>query len=362
MARTAIYVHRFISSNGVGNSAITFYEDLIKRDEPVDVYCMRCDPIYEKFSGIHKFPFTTPYSLEVLLLTLWSCITAFKYRVIHSFEVLTPNCHFFHVHFDLSIKKNVGLGWSFRKFARFVASKVTEIGLWIAIKERSVIVVPSDLLALNLRRNYSKYLLNVVVVANRLSDSDTSLIADIARDISTENGVSTLDLLLPKQRLGLIANGDFLYKGLAQIDELLEFIPDNYRLLIIGGNTPPLIESRYQGKVSWLPGMNHGDLFRLYPKLAGVLVASPFESFSMVALEAISSGLPVLFLGHAGICDFYKKFILQSDCENLMYTRESKQHWISSISREKFPQPEFNDYLVTLRMRALNELLPVGLE
>jgi glycosyltransferase involved in cell wall biosynthesis len=275
---------------------------------------------------------------------------------------LTPICHFFHLHFDLSIKKNVGLGWSFRKFARLIASKVTQIGLWIAIKERSVIVVPSYLLAGNLRRNYRRYQLDVKILVNRLSDSDASSIEVIAKENSTDIGVSTLELLVPKQRLGLIANGDFLYKGLDQIDELLEFVPDSYSLVIIGGDTPPVIESRYQGRVSWLPGMNRGDLFRYYPKLAGVFVASSFESFSMVALEAISSGLPVLFLGHAGICDFYKKFILQSHSENLMFTRESKQDWISSISKEKFPQPEFNNHLVTLRMQALNQLLPVGLE
>lgn len=356
MARTAIYVHRFMSSNGVGNAAIALYEDLISDGDSVDVFCMRSDAIYQKSIGVHKFPIRVPYSLEVVFLPIWSSIFSYRYRTIHSFEVPSPSCTFFHLHFDLSIKKDGQPGWSLRKFLRLVASKVSENGLQNAIRKKSVIIVPSELLANNLRKLYARDQLSIRVLPNRLSISELSLIEDLSRVELNVDSFSTLDLRVGENQLGLIAHGDFFYKGMGQIDDLFTYIPSNCSLLVIGGSNPPLIESRYRGRVSWLPTLDRAELFRHYRKMVGVFVASPFESFSMVALEAISFGLPVFFLGNAGIQEYYEEFSLQSNSENLIFTHESQQDWVSCISKPKCPQPEFNQYLVTLRSNALIQL------
>lgn len=333
-------------SNGVGSAAIALFEDLKDKGESVSVFCMRHDNDYESASHIYRFPFDLPYSLENLILSFWACWTAFRFENVHSFENLVPKCNFFHLHFDMSIKKIDLDDFSLRNISRMIASKFTKSGLKLAIRNGSRIVVPSKLLASSLSHQYSDSTLNIVVLPNRLNILDELLIEQIGTQI----------FLGPTNRVALIANGDFIYKGLNRTHEIFEIIPEGFFLVVIGGNRYPTIEFQFQERVIWLPHMDRFRLFQEYFEFSGILIVSPFESFSMVALEAISCGVPVLLLGEAGIREFYSDFQKNKLYPNILFTKQTMSQWKSCLSKRHQTQLEFNKYLSNFRERVLDEL------
>lgn len=359
MVKSAIYVNRFKSSNGVGNAAISLFEDLVAREMTVEVYCMRRDERFVDNSNIHRFPIEVPYSLEVFVLALWAFFVSHKFHINHSFEVALKKCNFYHLHFDTSLSKSKTPVRSIKELARFIAAQGLQFGLRLAISANSKIVVPSDLLRekLVLQSRFRKS--KVVVYPNRLSAGDVELVNQASQRKKSIESASQLENQSETFLVALIANGDFSYKGLSKLGEILAHLPEYCSLALVGGKNSPKIDARFAARVIWHHEKDRTELFCFYSNVAGLIVASPFESFSMVALEAVSLGVPTLFLGDAGIIDIYEDYLSMFDRERLMFRVNAVEQWRKQIMSGHNFQLDFNDYLRSLRNLKVKDFLRI---
>ncbi|MCY4105436.1 MAG: glycosyltransferase [Chloroflexi bacterium] len=96
---------------------------------------------------------------------------------------------------------------------------------------------------------------------------------------------------------------DDILKALAQIRVLRPAVFRELRLLIVGGNPHELgpirqlatrLALREKDTVHFLGPLPHSELPRAYAAADAVIMPSDYESFGMVALEALASGRPVI--------------------------------------------------------------------
>jgi glycosyltransferase involved in cell wall biosynthesis len=359
MLKSAIYVNRFKSSNGVGNAAISLFEDLVAREMKVEVYCMRRDERFVNNSNIHRFPIEVPYSLEVFILALWAFFVSHKFHMNHSFEVTLKKCNFYHLHFDTSLSKSTTPVRSIRGLGRFIAAQGLQFGLRLAISANSELVVPSDLLREKLVQQSRFRQSRVVVYPNRLSAGDVELVNQASQIKKSIESASELEKESETYLVALIANGDFNYKGLSRLDEILAHLPECCSLVLVGGKNSPKVDPRFADRVIWHHEKDRTELFGFYSNVAGLIVASPFESFSMVALEAVSLGVPTLFLGNAGIIDLYEEYLSTFDRERLMFRVNAVEQWRKQIMIGHNLQLDFNDFLTSLRDLKVKDFLRI---
>jgi UDP-glucose:(heptosyl)LPS alpha-1,3-glucosyltransferase len=133
------------------------------------------------------------------------------------------------------------------------------------------------------------------------------------RVTTIHNGVDTLafapgsrcaEALALRARLGLadgrlvaaFVGGDWEHKGLSHVIEALAQAPE-WDLVVAGRGHPELYRdlarsSGVEGRVHWL-GVR-SDIEPVYELADGFVLASSYETFSLVTFEAAASGLPIL--------------------------------------------------------------------
>lgn len=358
MIANFIVVNRLTSANGVGNSAVCLYEYLSKKYSKPIVVCMRGDSYYSGLKNIHVFPVKIPYSLETIVLPLFALFYTRKHYIKHSFEVLLAKPSYFHIHFDHKMKKDYGRRNVIKAVTRSIASKVSKIAYEIALRRGAVMVAPSQLLVDRLKLDKISLSSSFHVLPNCLSQNDfTSLISRFAF-CDEKSFLSKKNSKQLKNTAAIIANGDFNFKVLNRIDEVLTVIPSEWELLIVGIGKKYKIPTKYQNRIRGIDGISRDDLWNLLESLGAIVIASPFESFSMVALEGIVQGVPIISLGSTGIQEFYDEYVRVTGVKSLFFNQgsqpmfSSKGFLMDSIEN----QTGFQKFLLSKRQEAFNEM------
>ncbi len=116
-----------------------------------------------------------------------------------------------------------------------------------------------------------------------------------------------------RQELGILRNGrmlifvghDFQNKGLRHVVEAMHHLPDDFSLLIVGSGNAKKYRALFKGDQSRLIFTGErSDTPQLYAAADCLVLPSHYETFSMVCMEAMASGLPVLATRVGGIEDY----------------------------------------------------------
>ena len=358
MATNFIVVNRFTPLNGVGNAAISLYEYLTKKHSDTIVVCMRSDSEYAELNNIHVFPLKIPYSLEIFVLPCFAALHSRNHYIKHSFEVLLFKPNYFHIHFDHNIRKGFTAKKPLKALARNIATKVSGLAYKIALIRRAKIIAPSRLLISRLQQDSRAKTCEFYALPNCISEKEFLALKRSyqSKDISLiqfDRGLSQ-----KKNVAALLANGDFDFKGLKRIDEIFRAMPSDWELLIVGVGKNFEIPSKYQSRITTTSKISRNEVWKLFETLSGVVVASSFESFSMVALEGIVQGVPVLSLGPIGIQEFYDDYVRLSGVKSLLLHKE-----FEFVPDRNYPsigyrnnQLEFQTYLLNKREDIFNEM------
>lgn len=104
-------------------------------------------------------------------------------------------------------------------------------------------------------------------------------------------------------RLLLVGNA-FLRKGTHDLIEAFRLIDDPAAELWIRGEVPPEYRRRIvDPRIKVFSAVTYERLQRLYREATMFCLPSVDEGFGMVALEALSYGLPVIYTDHCGVAD-----------------------------------------------------------
>ena len=358
MATNFIVVNRFTPINGVGNAAISLYEYLSKKYTETIVVCMRSDSEYAECIDIRRFPFKIPYSLEIFVLPCFAAFHSRRHYVKHSFEVLLFKPNYFHIHFDHKIKKGRAGKNPLSALAREFATKVSILAYNIALIRGAIIIAPSKLLINQLQLGNKSSSCKFYALPNCISERDFSTLKLSNR--SKDNSLMPFDGKLGQKKnvAALLANGDFDFKGMNRIDEIFRAMPLDWDLLIVGVGKNFVIPSKYQSRIRAMNKISRNEVWNLFETLSGVVVASSFESFSMVALESIVKGVPVLSLGPIGIQEFYDDYVRLSGVKSLLLHKEFEfvpDHSNFSVDKRN-SQIDFQTYLLNKRQEVFNEM------
>lgn len=357
MSKTKIFVHRFSNSNGVGKSAIALYENLRSLNHEAEIYCMQTTPEFQSYSNVHVFPLKLPYSLEVFLLPIWGFFVKKSGYIIHGFEIYVPKTSVYHLHFDFTIAKIKSSKINFRIFARFCARQLSEYGFSRVVKRNILIVTPSNLMSNRLKSNFLDVKLNVETIPNQLNTSDLNLIRRLEENQWRTETAFYEKFALENSNVAILANGDWDYKGLKEIDYLIEKLPVSFRIVLIGGLRQPIFEERHAERIVWFKALDREQLLLVLRSMKGNIIASEFESFSMAALESVAIGVPTLILGQAGICEYYWEYSREVKESKLIFGRDSITEWVTKLDSNKRLQMEFNDYLTSLRQEKVRNIM-----
>jgi len=256
------------------------------------------------------------------------------------------------------MKKERGRRNVIKAVSRCVASKVTKVAYEIALRRGAIMVAPSQLLVDRLKLDKISSSSSFHILPNCLSQNDfTSLISGY--------GIGDKKLVFDKKNskqskntAAIIANGDFNFKGLNRIDEVLRTIPSDWDLLIVGIGNKYEIPTKYQNRIRAMDRISRYDLWNLLDSLGAIVIASPFESFSMVALEGIVQGVPIISLGPTGIQEFYDEYVKVTGVKSLFFnigsqpTLSSKGFFMFDIEK----QTGFQKFLLSKRQATFNEM------
>jgi len=358
MVTNFIVVNRLTSANGVGNSAICLYEYLDEKYSKPIVVCMRSDSDYSGLKNIHVFPVKILYSLETIVLPLFALFYSRKHYIKHSFEVLLAKPNYFHIHFDHNMKKEYGRRNVLKAMTRAVASKVSKVAYEVALRRGAIMVAPSQLLVDRLKLDKINLSNSFHVLPNCLSQSDFITLIARFTFCDKKSVFSKKKSKQSKNTAAIIANGDFNFKVLNRIDEVLRVIPSDWQLLIVGIGRKYEIPTKYQNRIRAMDRISRLDLWDLLESLGAIVIASPFESFSMVALEGIVQGVPIISLGPTGIQEFYDEYVKMTGVKSLFMNQGSQLMFSSkSFLTDSFEnQTGFQKFLLSKRQEAFNEM------
>jgi glycosyltransferase involved in cell wall biosynthesis len=101
------------------------------------------------------------------------------------------------------------------------------------------------------------------------------------------------------------------YKGLRFLRLALMQVKEKYKLLLCGTNYTAEAERDYYG------ALNEKEYYEILQRSRVVVVPSIYESFSLVALEALANGVPVILTKNCGITEYLDNgngcFIIEYD-------------------------------------------------
>lgn len=357
MSSSKIFVHRFSNSNGVGKAAIALYENLKSLNHKTEIYCMQTTHEFKFDSNVHVFPLKLPYTVEVFVLQIWGFFVKKSRFIIHGFEIYLPNTSVYHLHFDYAIEKMQRSKYNIRILARYFAKLVTQYGFSKVVEKNILIVTPSELMTNRLKSNFTGIKLNVETIPNQLNTGDLDLLEKLESSHWKTHWPLYEKFGLGNPNVAVVANGDWHYKGLKEIDFLMEHLPSDYRILLIGGKRQPVIDVRHAKRIMWSKELNREQLLLVLRSMNGIVVASEFESFSMVALESVSVGVPTLILGQAGITEYYSQYLHEVKESKLIFSRDSISDWIAILDSDFRLQTKFNAYLTRFREEKVRNIV-----
>lgn len=98
----------------------------------------------------------------------------------------------------------------------------------------------------------------------------------------------------------IIARIDIQHKGLDYLKKLVDYVPDEWHIKVVGSGTSEdekifanIVESS-EGKIIWKPAVDGEKLKKYYQGASIFIMPSRFEGFPLTLGEAMSYGLPVI--------------------------------------------------------------------
>lgn len=286
MSKNVIITAKFDSRFAVGACAIQFARDLVKTGADVSIVCGSFEGGREKEFKVASLASRLPFSVQTILLSFHSLKWKYARVNVHSFEIPTFSPTTYHIHSDFWDDSKKPDRLSLRSIARFLNRKLIRFSISQA-QDSSILIFPSKSLMGRITPR-TPSTLKLRVLPNVLLEDDPL------------NSVSQSQSRTKSKSIGFVAHGDIVFKGLGLVKQYVKSeLPDFY-ISWAGGSGALEKES----EVDQVGVLNRTDYSNWLRKQSGVIVASSYESFSMVALEAHSLGIPVLILGEAGIMEF----------------------------------------------------------
>ena len=327
-----IFTTRFDPNFAVGACSIQLARDLEAMGHNVVIFSASSDRKLRKEFKVRSFAQKLPFSIQSVVIAFVALLPIKGAR--HSFEVPGFSWGAIHLHYDVwDNSKAPNRKFSIRYILRKAYRKALQYSLSRAARKGIPVVVPSQKLLKRIQPRLGSDL-KYVILPNVLLGDDP-ILHDLVRGANKVN-----------KSIGFVAYGDSNYKGISQALELLEQNFPDFKLSWAGVNEfeGPKSESlEIAGRLSrerfadWLLTQR------------GVIVASNFESFSMVALEAIVAGLPVLAVGELGITDFLKTAPI--------FGLEELGKFAENVRNAKNHKGNYHQILTEIRTEALPKLI-----
>lgn len=295
-----ILVSDFTANSGVGIQARLWTTQLIEMGFRIIVVCGKSDELQGNSVRVVNVAPMLPYSFRVFIITLSGFFLGLFRRPIDSFEILTRNTSILQLHSDCFDPSKLDGVQNHRRIFRKLATSLQKLAFLRAVRIGSTIIVPSESLAERLRKKQSKA--KFEVLPNALDSLDPVVIESIKLNVAK---IGPLRLKKHPLRIGFVAQGDLIYKGLVDV---IHFLSESEKVVVLeiaGLTQPPSIEAIENLSVFWKGNMNRYDYVNWLKSIDGVVIGSRYESFSMVAFEACLLGLPVLALGEIGLSEYY---------------------------------------------------------
>ncbi len=183
------------------------------------------------------------------------------------------------------------------------------IHLWVAWRDRFMIggrryrkyVAVSPRVAGELETNYKVPPQLISVIPNGIDLGKFKADPSMGRAIRSEFGIA------PDARLLLFVSHEFDRKGLAFAVEALKQLDGTVRLLAVGSDDPaPYRRLLPDGDKRLIFAGSRRDLPAFYSAADIFVLPTAYETFSLVCMEALASGVPVIATRVGGIEDYLK--------------------------------------------------------
>ena len=188
--------------------------------------------------------------------------------------------------------------------------RLNPMHIWVGLRDRYMIgglrfrryVAVSARVVAELQQYYGVPLTRIVVIPNGVNTARFNPAAGDRAGVRAEFGIP------PDAPLLLFAGHEFERKGLAYVIEALRLLPETVHLLVVGAGNPAPYQA-LASEAGITPGRlvfagARSDLPRIYPAADAFVFPTYYESFALVCMEALSSGLPLFATRVGGIEDY----------------------------------------------------------
>lgn len=196
------------------------------------------------------------------------------------------------------------------------------IALFLKFGNRDTVITLHDTLFLRAKKFTLRYLIQWVLflcsehifVYNRLDKKIVTKYKAISKTHIVRNGIATVNKRNKEAIVSktiLFAGGlGLAHKGLSFLEAALLNVKREYQLLVCGQHAKKAVHKNFVGELT------RDEFHQLMTSARMVVVSSEYDSFSLVALEALSLGVPIIITENCGIADYLESSI---DCLKVNY-------------------------------------------
>jgi glycosyltransferase involved in cell wall biosynthesis len=289
-------VVRFSNAHAIGVAAINFAEELSIVGKRVIVITAQHDKIQRKGIWVLKIGRHLPYSLQFIMISFLTLTVSVIARNWHTFEIPSFRALTFHAHSDFWDKSKLVRDFNTRFLLRNFNRNLSKLGIRLAVMRKTIVCFPSKSLANRTRRSIPTSRERDIILPNVLSFTDELY----------SNSSFYKKKTFPEYRIGFIAQGDAIYKGLPLAMHIVENSLQPASLLVAGLDKFNGKDDSFE-KCIFLGALTRSEIRDFYLEIDFLLICSNYESFSMTALEALFLGTPVIYTGEMGINEFLPK-------------------------------------------------------
>ena len=291
--RVAILSRNFKSNAGGGEHYAVSLADKLTEEYDIHIFSQNYNEIDGATFHTVPTPFQHPRWINLLWFNLYTWLKCKKFPIIHTHEMV-PFANVVTMHVRCStpdFSQYHGLKRLLKKIKFFTSIRKLAY-LWLEReqlkpkKDKSIVIV-SEMLRKNIEHVYN-YNTDQYIIIPPGVDQPEIINQNKARDI----------LGIPKKHFYvLLVSNDFISKGLKPLIKSLSLLPENIHLLIAGNDqqtsfTQQAEELNVSHRILFLGSRK--DMKTVYCACDILVHPSTFDTYGMVALEAMSYEKPVI--------------------------------------------------------------------